>query len=96
MNFLNPVSGRVEKVLKIPLLFTLLVMYQAALSHNAVYIPERILVLFNEMWFRILTIFILALSVTSDVEIALLSTVIFIGSLYALKTPEERKKTGIV
>lgn len=96
MNFLNPVSGQLEKILRVPLVFSLVVMYQGIFSHNAVYVPERVMVMFNYMWFRIFSLFIIALVVTSDVEIALISTIIFIGTLYALKTPEEREKTGLI
>ena len=96
MNFLKPVSSSIENTLKIPIIFTLLVMYQVTLSRDIVYIPNRIVVLFNEQWFRVLSSFILALSVTSDIEIALLSMIIFIATLYVLKTPEERKKTGFI
>ena len=96
MNFLKPVSSSIENTLKIPIIFTLLVMYQVTLSRDIVYIPNRVVVLFDEQWFRVLSIFILALSVTSDIEIALLSMIIFITTLYALKTPEERKKTGFI
>jgi|TARA_R110000823_G_scaffold309350_1_gene433477 hypothetical protein len=96
MNFLKPVSSSIENTLKIPIIFTLLVMYQVTLSRDIVYIPNRVVVLFNEQWFRVLSIFILALSVTSDIEIALLSMIIFIATLYVLKTPEERKKTGFI
>jgi len=71
-------------------------MYQVTLSRDIVYIPNRVVVLFNEQWFRVLSIFILALSVTSDIEIALLSMIIFIATLYVLKTPEERKKTSFI
>lgn len=96
MNFLKPVSSSIENTLKIPIIFTLLVMYQVTLSRDIVYIPNRVVVLFDEQWFRVLSIFILALSVTSDIEIALLSMIIFITTLYVLKTPEERKKTGFI
>ncbi len=96
MNFLKPVSSSIENTLKIPIIFTLLVMYQVTLSRDIVYIPNRVVVLFNEQWFRVLSIFILALSVTSDIEIALLSMIIFIATLYVLKTPEERKKTSFI
>ena len=96
MNFLKPVSSSIENTLKIPIIFTLLVMYQVTLSRDIVYIPNRVVVLFIEQWFRVLSIFILALSVTSDIEIALLSMIIFIATLYVLKTPEERKKTGFI
>jgi hypothetical protein len=43
-----------------------------------------------------LSILLIAFSATQDIEYALLSTLIFISILYALKTPEERKKTGFV
>jgi len=39
---------------------------------------------------------LIAFSATQDFEYALLSTLIFVTVLYALKTPEERKKTGLV
>ena len=96
MDFLNPVSGKIEKILRMPLVFSLVVMYQGIFSHNAVYVPDRVMMMLDHAWFRALSLFIIALVVTSDVETALISTAIFIGTLHALKTPEERKKTGIV
>jgi len=96
MDFLNPVSGKIEKILRMPLVFSLVVMYQGIFSHNAVYVPDRVMMMLDHAWFRALSLFIIALVVTSYVETALISTAIFIGTLQALKTPEERKKTGIV
>ena len=52
--------------------------------------------MFDHGWFRLFSLFIIALVVTSDVETALISSLIFMGSLYALKTPEEREKTGLI
>ncbi len=96
MDFLNPVSGKIEKVLRMPLVFSLVVMYQGIFSHNAIYVPDRVMVMFDHGWFRLFSLFIIALVVTSDVETALISSLIFMGSLYALKTPEEREKTGLI
>lgn len=96
MNFLNPMSGKIEKVLRMPLVFSLVVMYQGIFSHNAIYVPDRVMMMFDHAWFRLFSLFIIALVITSDVETALISGLIFMGSLYALKTPEERKKTGLI
>jgi hypothetical protein len=96
MNFLNPASGQLEKILRMPLVFSLIVMYQGIFSHNAVYVPDRVMRMFDHAWFRAFSIFIIALVVTSDVETALISSVIFVGTLHALKTPEEREKTGLI
>ena len=96
MNFLKPLSDPIEKVLKVPIIFTLFVMYQGLFSHNAIEVPERLEKLFQYDSFRFFSLIIIALAITRDVEYALLSTLLFIVSLYALKTPEERKKTGFI
>jgi hypothetical protein len=96
MNFLKPLSGPIEKVLKVPIIFTLFVMYQGLFSHYVVEVPERLEKLFQYESFRFFSLIIIALAITRDVEYALLSTLLFILSLYAIKTPEERKKTGFI
>ena len=96
MNFLKPLSGPIEKVLKVPIIFTLFVMYQGLFSRDTVEVPERLEKLFQYESFRFFSLIIIALAITRDVEYALLSTLLFILSLYAIKTPEERKKTGFI
>ena len=39
---------------------------------------------------------LIAFSATKDIEYALISTVIFLGVMYAIKTPEERETQGII
>jgi hypothetical protein len=39
---------------------------------------------------------LIAVSATSDIEYALASVIIFLTIIYAMKTPEERKKTGFI
>ena len=38
----------------------------------------------------------IAFSATQDIEYALIATVLFIGVMYAIKTPEEREETGLI
>jgi hypothetical protein len=38
----------------------------------------------------------IALTASQDIEVALVSVLIFLGILYTFKTPEERKKTGFI
>jgi hypothetical protein len=96
MDFLGPVSGGIEKIILMPVVISLLVMYHDLFLHELVYIPERVRKYFKYMWFRLLSVFIIALTVTSDVEYALISTLIFVILLNVLKTPEERKKTSLI
>jgi Flp pilus assembly pilin Flp len=39
---------------------------------------------------------LIAFSATKDIEYALISTMVFLAVIYAIKTPEERKKTGFI
>jgi hypothetical protein len=39
---------------------------------------------------------LIAFSATQDIEYALISTVIFLAVMYAIKTPEERKESGLI
>lgn len=94
---LGPISSPLESIIKSqPILFSLIILYQGIFSGNGVIIPERLQKLFLSPTFRLLSIMLIAFSATQDIEYAMISTLIFISILYALKTPEERKKTGFV
>ena len=96
-NFLGPISNRTEQVIKAqPILFSLIILYQGLFSVNAIKIPTRIKELFNNKTFRFLSVWLIAFSATQDIEYSLIATVIFLLTIYALKTPEERKETGLV
>ena len=95
--FLGPVSNRTEKVIKAqPILFTLIILYQGLFSGNAITIPKNLKTLFNSKTFRFLSIMLIAFSATQDIEYALISTTIFLSVMYAIKTPEERKESGLI
>lgn len=93
---LSPVSKPIEKFIKIPIVFSLLVLYQGLFSGNAMTIPNRLKSMFENKLFRFVSLMLIALTATSDVEYALASVLIFLTAIYVLKTPEERKKTGFI
>jgi hypothetical protein len=46
--------------------------------------------------FRFVSLMAIAFSATQDIEYALISTMIFLVVMYAIKTPEERKTQGFI
>jgi hypothetical protein len=91
------VTGPAEMLIKTqPIVFSLIILYQGLFSGNAIQIPERLKVLFDNKVFRFMSLMLIAFSATKDIEYALLSTLIFVSVIYALKTPEERKKSGLI
>lgn len=96
-NIFSPVTSPVEVFVRTqPIVFSLIIMYQGLFSGNALEIPDRLKVLFDNKIFRFASLMLIAFSATKDIEYALLSTVIFLAVIYGLKTPEERKKTGLI
>jgi hypothetical protein len=96
-SFLGPLSTPTEAIIKAqPVIFTLIVLYQGLFSGNAITIPKNLKTAFNSKTFRFLSIMLIAFTATQDIEYALISTVIFISVMYALKTPEERKESGLI
>ena len=95
--FLGPLSNQTEKTIRSqPILFTLIILYQGLFSGNAIKIPERLRVLFDNNIFRFVSLMLIAFSATKDIEYALISTVIFLSVMYVIKTPEERKTQGFI
>ena len=95
-NALSPVSRPIERALNVPILFSLIILYQGLFSGNAITIPERLKSMFQTRPVRFISLMLIALSATKDIEYALASVLIFLAVIYALKTPEERKKTGFI
>ena len=95
--WLGAVSANVEPLLQIPVVFAFLGIYQGMFSGNALEIPERLTRMFNRDWFKFASLCAIALQSTGgDLENAVLSASFFLLVMYALKTPEERARTGFV
>ena len=96
-SFLGPFSNQTEKIINSqPILFTLIMLYQGVFSGNAIAIPQNLRFLFESKLFRFISLMLIAFSASKDIEYSLLSTVIFLGVMYAIKTPDERRDTGFI
>lgn len=96
-NLFSPVTRPAELFINSqPVFFSLIILYQGLFSGNAIEIPKRLKALFDNKTFRFVSLMLIAFSATKDIEYALLSSVIFLAVIYAFKTPEERRKTGLI
>ena len=96
-SFLGPMTTRTESIIKAqPIVFTLIILYQGLFSGNAIKIPKNLKSLFDNKIFRFISLMLIAFSATKDIEYALISTMIFLIVIYTLKTPEERKESGLI
>ena len=96
-NAFGRVTTPIELLVKSqPILLSVIILYQGLFSGNAFKIPIRLEKFFENKTFRFVSLILIAFSATRDIEYALLSTLIFMCAMYAIKTPEERKKTGFI
>jgi hypothetical protein len=91
MKFL-PFSNSVEGFFrKYSVAFTLVVMFQGIFGRvSAIDMPKRMEKVASNMYFRIFTLFAIAFTATTDVEVSVVSVVMFIALLNILRTKEER------
>ena len=88
-----PVFSSVEKFIKrYTVVFSLIVMYQGLFGGMSLkYQPSRLKKMSKNVAFKILTMTCIAFTATQDIEISLMSVLLFITLLYLIKTPAERK-----
>jgi len=84
-------SNWIESWMRVPVVFTLIVLYQGVFSGNAIKIPKRLQRAFDAPFFRVASIMMIALSAVPDIEVALISTALFYGILWLISTPAERR-----
>lgn len=85
----------VDKFLSLPIIFTLVVITQGCFGGNGVgQTPKAISQIFKSQFARFLFIFLIAYTATSDIETAVVSTVVFFIVLHMLRTEEEKKELG--
>ena len=95
MKFL-PFSDNIEKFInKFGFIFTVMVVYSGIFGHMSIAKPPaRLENISQNVYFKLSTLFIVAFTATKDVEIALVSIVLFVVAMNLLKTPEEKKASG--
>ena len=84
----------VEKYLRLPILFSIIYVYGGLFASQAVsFIPKRLQEAFiNNPLFRLLGVLALAYTATGEIEYAFTSSIVILGILHLLRTPEEREK----
>ena len=95
MNFI-PFSSKVENLIKqYAIVLTLFLIYIGFFSGITITNPPaRLQKIVRADWFKLFTMFLLGLSATGDIEITLISMIIFLGAVHLLRTPEERAQTS--
>ena len=93
-NALKPISAPVEKIVKMPIIFSLVILYQGLFSGGAIEMPSQLQNALKIPSIRFLSLFLVALGATQDIEYALASVLIFLVIVYAIRTDEEREKNG--
>ena len=88
-----PGFSSVEKFIKrYTVVFSLIVMYQGLFGGMSLKDqPLRLKKMSKNIAFKILTMTCIAFTATQDIEISLMSVLLFITLLYLIKTPAERK-----
>jgi len=91
-----PFSDNVESFMKkYSVAFSLVVIYQGLFGGLSLSSPpERLVKLSDNVYVKLATMFAIAFTATKDVEIALVSIVLFVAAMNLLKTPEEKKASG--
>ena len=85
----------VDNFLSLPVIFTLIVITQGCFGGNGVgQTPEAVSKIFKSQYARFLFIFLIAYTATSDIETAVVSTMVFFIVLHMLRTEEEKKELG--
>ena len=95
MKFL-PFSDNIENFMKkYGIAFSLVVIYQGLFGGLSLSSPpDRLVKLSDNVYVKLATMFAIAFTATKDVEIALVSIVLFVAAMNLLKTPEEKKASG--
>ena len=95
-NSLKPISQPLETIIKMPIVFSLVILYQGLFSGAAIEMPSNLQSALEQTHFRFISLFLVALGATQDIEYALMSVLIFLVMVYAIRTPEEREKNGLI
>lgn len=92
-----PKGTIIEKFLNLPLLFTLIVIFQGSFGSMGVkQQPQALVKLLDNFYARFIFVMAIAFTASGDLEIAALSTFVFFLILHLLRTEEEKKQVKYV
>ena len=96
VNYIKPFTYAENALKKYSVIFTLIVMYQGLFGGMSLKNkPIRLEKLKINIYFKYFTLFCIAFTATKDIEISLLSIVVFIILFNFIRTKEEREKYGL-
>jgi len=96
-NYINSFTFAEKIINQYSVLFTLIVMYQGLFGGMSLKNrPQRLDKLSGNILFKYITLFCIAFTATKDIEISLLSIVIFVMLINVIRTKEERDKLGFL
>ena len=88
-------ANTLEYIVKWPVIFAVIVLYQSLFIERAIRIPDRLDRIFKESALaRLIGLWLIALSGTQDFESAFLATLLFLVTIWLFKTKEERNRDG--
>ena len=93
MDFI-PGSKGLESQLKIPVFFTVIILYQGLISGGAFETPSFIKEKMKNPYVRMASLLLIAISATKDIETSVIGLGIFLLLLNMIRSEEEKSKLG--
>lgn len=96
-SWLNPLlkTNTAERVIRWPVIFGIIVMYQSFFIERAIRIPRALDRAFKESAIvRVIGLSLIALTGTQDIESAFIAAMLFLTTIWLFKSKEERKRDG--
>lgn len=79
-----------ESYARVPIIFTILVLF----TEEIIETPERVKKYTTSRLFKFLLMVALAMTAVPDVEVAVISVILYMIGLYVVKTKKEREENG--
>lgn len=79
-----------DLITKHSIVFSLLVLTQSMIGMTSLKVPRRLTQFSKDPTYKFMSIFIIALTASRNVKVALMASLIFLIVLYAIRDPDER------
>lgn len=89
-----PGFSSVERHFKVPLFFTVIILYQGLISGGAFETPAFFKKHMKDPNVRFISLLLIALSATKDIEVSIIGLAVFLFILNMVRTEEEKEKLG--
>ena len=91
----NVLPGFLEKYINMPTLISLLTIFQGCFGGMGIIkVPQRLQDAVSHPAMRLLFVSLISYTATQDLETAVITSLLFLGLMHLLRTPEEREELG--